>query len=283
MNKFNAIVMNPPYGKEHLKILKKCVENVEESGEIVSLQPIRWLQDTLWQYKKNSSAKKLEPILGDKIQSIEVITGPEMSKYFGTGDPHDAGFPFDCGIFQIYKYGGEYPYEELSNYRKNIDITNLKRILLNSKFDKLKIEKFKNQKNFVPISYIGGSPSWGDYPATHVVRTKYGYFIDGKNKNGLTLLEQKEAIPNSSNGKPEKWDVVVFDTGEEARNFYNSCETDFFRFSVLIHTVDVNISPKFLPFMEDYTSLWDDERYFDYFKISDSEKRVIRETMKKYS
>ena len=46
------IIMNPPYNRNlHLKILQEAMKH---GDEIVNLSPIRWLQDPLAEYKKNS-------------------------------------------------------------------------------------------------------------------------------------------------------------------------------------------------------------------------------------
>lgn len=48
------IIMNPPYsGNLHLKIVSKIISEYP-NAEIVNLSPIRWLQDPLAEYKKNS-------------------------------------------------------------------------------------------------------------------------------------------------------------------------------------------------------------------------------------
>ena len=68
--KFDHIIMNPPYCRNlHLKILN---EAICYSDDIVNLSPIRWLQDPLAEYKKNSDWKKFEDIR-NKIESLEVI------------------------------------------------------------------------------------------------------------------------------------------------------------------------------------------------------------------
>ena len=50
--------MNPPYGNLHLPILKEMIEMiVENGGHGVSLQPVRWLQDPLKEYKQGRFIK----------------------------------------------------------------------------------------------------------------------------------------------------------------------------------------------------------------------------------
>ena len=68
--KFDHIIMNPPYCRNlHLKILNEAINN---SDDIVNLSPIRWLQDPLAEYKRNSDFKKYKEIR-ERIESIEII------------------------------------------------------------------------------------------------------------------------------------------------------------------------------------------------------------------
>ena len=50
--------MNPPYdGNLHLKILEKVIPIADK---VINISPVRWLQDPLAKYKKNSDYKKFE-------------------------------------------------------------------------------------------------------------------------------------------------------------------------------------------------------------------------------
>ena len=62
--------MNPPYCRNlHLKILNEAINH---SDDIVNLSSIRWFQDPLAEYKRNSDFKKFTEIR-ERIESIEVI------------------------------------------------------------------------------------------------------------------------------------------------------------------------------------------------------------------
>ena len=78
--KFDHIIMNPPYCRNlHLKILNEAINN---SDDIVNLSPIRWLQDPLAEYKRNSDFKKFTEIR-ERIESIEIITAKDACDVFG--------------------------------------------------------------------------------------------------------------------------------------------------------------------------------------------------------
>src|SRR5574344_1781076 len=104
---FDKIIMNPPYsGNLHLKILSKIISEYP-NAEVVNLSPIRWLQDPLAEYKKNSDWKKFEDIR-KRIESLDEIKSIEATNSFGTA------FTMDLGIYHITKKGGWTPSYKLS-------------------------------------------------------------------------------------------------------------------------------------------------------------------------
>ena len=75
------VIMNPPYDRSlHLKTLNKVIKAYPES-EIINLSPIRWLQDPLAEYKKNSDWKKFENIR-KRIKSLDVVSAGSKPKSF---------------------------------------------------------------------------------------------------------------------------------------------------------------------------------------------------------
>ena len=94
---FDHIIMNPPYDKNlHLKIIQEAMKH---SDDVVNLSPIRWLQDPLAEYKKNSDWKKFEDIR-NHIETLEVIDPKVVKEAFG------ADFVSDIGIYHITLKGG---------------------------------------------------------------------------------------------------------------------------------------------------------------------------------
>ena len=80
--------MNPPYDKNlHLKILREAMKH---SDDIVNLSPIRWLQDPLAEYKKNSDWFKFQDIR-EHIESLDIVSMNEAIKQFNTDIPTDLG------------------------------------------------------------------------------------------------------------------------------------------------------------------------------------------------
>ena len=91
IKKWDFIIANPPYGKLHLKILDILVTNFYESSNIVSLQPIRWLQDPNAKEKVNSDFNKFKTTIVDSITDLEVLPATESQKYFDIVNGVDLG------------------------------------------------------------------------------------------------------------------------------------------------------------------------------------------------
>ena len=95
--KFDHIIMNPPYCRKlHLKILNEAIHH---SDDIVNLSPIRWLQDPLAEYKRNSDFKKFKEIR-ERIESIDVIDAASSTNSF------NAAIWTDLGVYHLNKNGG---------------------------------------------------------------------------------------------------------------------------------------------------------------------------------
>jgi len=127
--KFDVIVMNPPYGKGNpeLKFLSLCASLLkDENSELVSIQPLRWLQDPLWISKKNSAANKYKKAFDGKIEVIRELISNNGNNGF------DARFNMNLAIFKIqnktsYKYDNYVDYnmfniiEKIKNKSRTIE------------------------------------------------------------------------------------------------------------------------------------------------------------------
>src|SRR5574344_1903910 len=105
MPKFDIAIMNPPYDKNlHLKILEAVIP---VANKVVNISPVRWLQDPLAKYKKNSDYKKFEESISKKIESLDVIDSNNAQILF------NAAFNMNLGIY-IIGHGG-YNYKNCEN------------------------------------------------------------------------------------------------------------------------------------------------------------------------
>lgn len=66
-----------------------------------------------------------------------------------------------------------------------------------------------------------------------------------------------------------------FNTEQERYNAWQSYLTKFARFCIAMDE-----STKLAPYMDDYTQPWTDERFKEYFELTDEEWKVIDETIK---
>ena len=287
--KFDCIIMNPPYQRNlHLKILAEAIKHLKDEKSVcVNLSPIRWLQDPLAKYKKNSDYNKFEESICKHIKSIKQITNIEMNDLFNTFC-HD-----DLGLYVLAQDGG-FNYDTVRSYRGFDPIIFYKKIIekCNTNIDDKSI-KYKNRtsENFVGLLTIGGYNKDGLPTAMCVRAGKYGPFCNGK-CNSKTIKEIRASNTNTKWGDVDNWPVVCFSTSDESVNFFNACQTKAYRFFVYAFTTDQNIPLKFLPFLGDainprtglkgYQGEWTDDDLALYFGITPEEQKVIKETMDKY-
>lgn len=262
--KFDHIIMNPPYCRNlHLKILN---EATCYSDDIVNLSPIRWLQDPLAEYKKNSDWKKFEDIR-KKIESLDVINAKDASDLFS------AAFTMNLGVYHITDNGGWDGFERNSIIKKVIE----------SGCIGLPVSTYKsaNKRCFALLKGVDGTShiERGQRPDGFILRKEvhYGkYFVDGRSTNGKTLEECKASNVMATNGNINEWRIIEFDTENEVENFYNFTKTKFVRYVYLNEgTGTLNPQPKFLPFMQDYTHEWTDEMLYKHFNLTPEEIAII--------
>lgn len=285
--KFDCIIMNPPYQKNlHLKVLAEAIKHLKDDGVCVNLSPVRWLQDPLAKYKKNSDYNKFRQSISKKIISLSVISTGNASKIFNTP------IRMDLAIYSCSNKGG-YDYVKF-NTNKLLD-----KIL--AKNTGIKTEPYQNSTSiFVPVILINGGHN--ERHQTDIDKMSYDfcrnskyygkYFVNGISTNGKTLDECKQSNPHCTNGNVLNWPIVKFNSEQEASNFVDSTNTDFFKFVYKTEVRDVNVSPEYLPWMADavnprtglkgYLGEWTDEDFYRYFELTDNEVKIIKETMEKY-
>lgn len=284
--KFDKIIMNPPYSKNlHLKVLAKAIEKLDDNGTCVNLSPIRWLQDPLAKYKKNSDYKKFEDSISKHIKSLNVCESDFLTKLF------QACMTFGIAIYTCNKKGG-FNY----NVYANPILDKVMKVLEN--MSKTPVEKYNYFKGcFVPVIMIdGGHKERGNVSSFSFIRggKNYGrYFVNGLSVDlGKTLEKCKEDNRYCTNGNVETWPIIKFKSEKEVANYANSTETTFFKYIYMIEMVDVNVHPEFLPWMGDeinprtgkkgYESEWTNEDFYKYFGITEDEQKLIEKTMENY-
>lgn len=263
--------MNPPYDKSlHLKFLEKVIKIADN---VVSVQPIRWINDPNAKYNKKSALNKYEESISKHIKDLEIIKDKDAEKLF------KAGFTMDLGIYVCNKNGG-FNYKELSE-DKIFDgvISKMKDNIKNH------IE-FSEPKNSIVISLITGGnngrkshiidlfDTFSDYK--HVVYDENGKRLD----NGLTFRQNREKTAWGNVKVRGEQHNIKFNSINECINFFNYTRLDLFRYMFNKSVVDVNVHPEKLPFMDDYSKEWTNEMLYDYFDISKEDRKYISDYVK---
>ena len=253
--KFDHIIMNPPYCRNlHLKILN---EAICYSDDIVNLSPIRWLQDPLAEYKKNSDWKKFESIR-DRITDLHIVTAKDACDTFGVL------LNTDLGIYHITNKGGF--------DCKKTTTSNLRIVDVCSKCGFPKLVKYNENdgRAFVTIRTITNLYRTTAYD---IVSHNNGIFIKGKTVDGKYW---KEALYKTKTCSDSRVPLgIYFSTKEEAENFIKWSDTKTIKYFVKQIVVDQHIYTDYLPFMPDYTHSWTDEMLYEYFNLTPEEIAII--------
>ena len=234
---------------------------MKHGDEIVNLSPIRWLQDPLAEYKKNSDWKKFSDIR-KKIESLEVVSSDEANKLFSI----DAFI--DLGIYHVTPKGGK----DLVSFWK--EVRNPAEVMMIEKLIEMKdnllnhIEKQKIDGIRVLLTDIGGNRGYKP------VYKELAYVIDGK-KDGKDWTKCKNM---GGYEKPEGSALplsVKFASAAEAQNFYDVFYTKFGSWICDITHNQQHLQPSILPWLGDYTHPWTDEMLYEYFGLTDEEIKEI--------
>ena len=245
--KFDHIIMNPPYCRNlHLKILNEAINH---SDDIVNLSPIRWLQDPLAEYKRNSDWKKFDNVR-NHIESIDVITAKDASYLFG------ASIWADLGVYHLNKDGSF----DTHSLLKHLWFVN--KVILKVK-DSVKDHSTREgicdfSKPYIKISGLHG---------------KQG------NRNFYDFTSPRFDVAKSKKTSCGHR-TVNFETEEESINFFNSLQTKFYIFINRCIKRDMHIPWQYTPWLGDYTHPWTDEDLYKYFELTDDEIKIIEDEIK---
>lgn len=257
--KFDLIIMNPPYDRDlHLKIVAEAIKKLKDDDSVcVCLQP-NYLSEKLF-FVKNKSFNKFKPIFENTLLDVEII---ENNNLF------DAAFEKDL-IISIYKTNIEK--SKRFNYYKFIDkcpiFDKTIKLAIDKKISNLS-ESYDTTKQFKLV-----------FPGIHG-HVGQPDMLELTSKNYEMALNVKPCATNKTYAKK----IVSFDTEKERKNFYDSINTTFFKYWVSYVKISKNFNyDRYLPFMEDYTEPWTNERFYVYFNITPEEQKIIEETMAKYS
>lgn len=255
--KFDLIVGNPPYDRSlHLKILEHLLPF---GKEIVWISPVRWLQDPLAKYKKNSDMLKYKDTILTKLKEVEVVSAKEAIAMFD-----NARFTMDLAIYHI-EESNTSSFDPRPLYKNQWFIEHVLDRVVNGDIDSI-ADRYLDKSSldmdipFVRLSDIHGHKHGNDW---HV------------------FMSPDHRVAFDKNAKPVGG--LNFNTQEEAENFFNYMQTDFIKFLGIAIKRDVNVPLGFIPYMNDYTRPWTDEELFQLFNITEDEQKIIRDAVKEVS
>ena len=293
--KFDCVIMNPPYSKNlHLKILEQAVKQLKDDDSVaVNLSPIRWLEDPLVFFKTNTDYKKFKMTVANHILDLDVLNVNDAEKIF------NIGLPFNLGVYILSKNDSFFNLKNklFSDSKFKVFFKIIEKIIDNGIQLNPHIELTVPYKVSLIFSLFTGGCNgrltnyngnvFGDHEFEHLC------YVDNKNlKTGQTYYEYRKSICWGNNKPKDKNTILVFDSLSTAKNFYKSVNTLCHRFISRISQVDINIHPKYLPWLGDiinprtglkgYESEWTNEDLYQYFDITSEEQKVIEDAMKQY-
>lgn len=241
MKKFDTVIMNPPYGRMHLPILAKLTTEIvdKQDGKIISLQPLRWLEDPLWKWKKNKpDAQKYRKSFEGKLEVVKEIPALEAEDYF------DASFTMNLAVFKV---------SRKSNFNYESYLVNENHPMLKQAFKnpiKKHIKLYEEEKYFVPLNehtFFNKSLSLDDGFKHGVLKTLQGFIINGRTKDKKPWKESfsKWIIKN------KKILGVPFKTEKEMMDFYTYINSDTMKKWLKIVIKDARIPYRFIPYVFD--------------------------------
>ena len=265
--KFDHVIMNPPYCRNlHLKILNEAINH---SDDIVNLSPIRWLQDPLAGYKRNSDFKKFTEIR-ERIESIEIIKVTDAENLF------DIHLPYNIGVYHITKDGGWINTFNNALLSKMVD-----KVISTDNVKKHTVVDDLDGISLLISEFTGGCRGQLEIETPFMMTRKKTYFTNKINEfTNETYLEQRTRVA-WGNVKPKAVNTnIKFATKEERDNFYDSWNTKSLRWMFNAMKVDVHVHSNFLPWLGDYTHPWTDDDLYKYFNLSDDEIAIIDDEIK---
>ena len=259
IKRFSFCVMNPPYsGTLHLQFLEKFIQI---SNKTVSIQPSNWIKPL--QYRKPTTEQK--NIL-NKISDFESIPGEKARSLFNAQMQ-------DLGIYTCTKEGG---YDYTTLYTK-FPVNKIIEKITDS-FKTVNEVNYNEKGIFVPLKLM--TAEW-DKNKDKII-DKLGILKDGKTLDGYYFKEKR------NRNKERPCGGIHFNTINEAKNFVNCMNTDFFiKFINATH-----IKPRYIlseiPFLgnvkwsgksgeiDGYKNEITDEMLYEYYKLTTEEINDIK-------
>lgn len=266
--KIDYIYGNPPYDKDlHLKILNVCFKRAEET---VFLHPARWIQSL-------TSPKELRHFNGH-IKSIDLIRDNTRILFCGMD------ISGDLVITKLAPFGKKI--EDINRFA--LRSINFDPVVMKSLYEKVIIPSMKKKtvkdvlfndtmKDYsVVFSLIGGNGGMDNAKMSKLVTSNQDcVYKDNVAEDGRTFQERRSNTAQDKN----TIEHVRFKTYDEAKNFLESLKTPFYIAINSISKVDMHVHPDYIPFLEDYSEPWTEERLCNHFGITEPERLELEKAV----
>ena len=287
---FDKVIMNPPYMRTlHIQITRKAMEHCDSA---VILQPAEWVMNKEWETMQRCVLRRFVDI-AQKITSLERLNRRNLTVRFEE-QCKDESSHLELAIF-TYSRDAENNYWktfwQLRYCDDEIRILDYVKSKTNKSFIDVIDKDEKTDGIRVPMRPMLGGQGWGIRGAQQpIVYFKYfKYAIDNK-VNGVNYRRYICSISSVSRSTMKQFNIdldspmkfsVKFNTTYEAENFYDSLNTNFVKYVIYLNIHGQNVYWHRIPFMEDYSMPWTDQRFYDYFGICSNDRKIIEETIKK--
>lgn len=256
MEKFDIIIMNPPYdGDLHLKVLEAVIPHADR---VVDISPISRIvncvntfngkvkfQDTVYKhlYKCHDEIPEAEKFA--LFAPTRIVPPLAIQEYRYDVDSLDE-------FERVNSHGGmKYIAERVYKYARAVD--NLANHL----------ERDRKDGYRVKFTRLSG----GTQLTPHVFRFFKQIVVDGLLEDGRPHWQM-----NSANQCTKKTDTMgeslPFATRAEAQNFIGSYKTTFMKCVVGLLQPDINVHPNYMPYMGDYTKPWTNADFCRTFAVT---------------
>jgi hypothetical protein len=268
----NKVLMNPPYdGNLHLKVLDTTLKVVRQNNpdcEIASIQPARWLEDPLAEYKQGSDYKKYKSSITDRLSKLQLINYVDANDKFKIGL---SGTDLAIYTFNNSKSVTPQIYSALTlsiiNKVLNFSLTNniLKCSNITEKRTLDPNKYYVRVNEMIPFATTGGDKR--DNVSTM--------------KTPWTTAVTNQVYTSATADKILRH-TIECDTDDEAKIIVASFNNNFIYNLMQLIKIDQHTPLRFLPYMEDYSKVWTDEDYCKFFNLTEEESEFMCRTVDDY-
>lgn len=249
--KFDKIIGNPPYPNQrstfpiHIAILQMCKKF---SSDIVWLAPIGWLQDPLWKWKKNNHKQRYLD-LAKHIDKAEILDACIFNSEFDNMEGSA-----DLGIYHVGPNEGK-PCE---CYR---DVPFIEAVLY----------KIMEDPSIQSSTYATKKPTTEYFVTLPRIHGHHGR-LDAYDHYDVFSVK-KEVVRSLCRGSSGVY--LSFNSDEEAENCRKSLMAPIVKYINYNCKRSMTNHIPVIPYMKDYSHVWTDKDYQEYFNLSDEMVKKI--------